>query len=528
MKNQIKLNAFYILIAMLLFNGCDFTQVTQNSTQSTNGQEPVPGSTTQASMASEASEVIPGQYIVVFKDQAEGVISEQAALEALQRTQSVLSDNDIGRDSLLFEYQYALKGFSAKLTLKQVERLKNDPRVKRVTPARMFRVGIAGGIENKSNSSTFSAENMQSGQTIPWGVTRVGGPLDGTGETAWIIDSGIDLDHPDLNVDTGNSASFIADETADDNFGHGTYVAGILAAKDNGQDIVGVAAGATVVSINVCDENGSCPEPEYLNGIDYVANQATPGDIVNISIWGPTDPDVDDAVTTAANNGVRLVLIAGNGSADANNYSPGRINHSNIWTISAYDDTDSFASFSNYGNPPIEYGGPGVDVPSLRIGGGWGMGFDPSLTGDEDGTSYAAPHIAGLLLAAPGNISINGYVSGDPDSNPDPIAVATPPLSVTISGSTVLESGQQGTWTANVENVFGTISYQWFYKNDNNDSWHAAGNDTDTFSWTFFNNGSSIKLAYVRVDIASAGDQASDTYGVSISAAECEPHEIQC
>lgn len=96
-------------------------------------------------------------------------------------------------------------------------------------------------------------------QVVPWGVDRVGGPgvvTTSTG-TAWVIDTGVDLDHPDLNVNAALSKSFVAGtRSPDDDNGHGTHVAGIIAAKDNTRDVVGVAPGASVVAIKVLDGGG--------------------------------------------------------------------------------------------------------------------------------------------------------------------------------------------------------------------------------------------------------------------------------
>jgi len=88
------------------------------------------------------------------------------------------------------------------------------------------------------------------------------------------------------------------------------------------------------------------------------------------------------------------------------------VNHANIVTISAIDVNDKFASFSNWGNPPVDYAAPGVSVKSTWKDGGYNT---------ISGTSMAAPHAAGVWLL--GNITTSGYASGDPDGNADPIAV---------------------------------------------------------------------------------------------------------
>ena len=112
-----------------------------------------------------------------------------------------------------------------------------------------------------------------------------------------------------------------------------------------------------------------------------------------------------------AAKGDNVSLAAGNTSADANNYSPARVNGNGVYTVSAMGTGDKWASFSNFGNPPIDFCAPGVNIYSTYKGGGYTT---------MSGTSMAAPHVCGLLLL--GNISTNGYVIGDPDGKPDPIA----------------------------------------------------------------------------------------------------------
>jgi hypothetical protein len=358
-----------------------------------------------------------------------------------------------------------------------------------------------------------------SGQTKPWGVSRVGGSFDGTGQKAWIIDSGIDLDHPDLNVDVANSASFIAEESADDIIGHGTYVSGLLAAKNNSRGIVGVAAGAEVVSVKVIAQNDSGSVSDVVAGVNYVSSLATSNDIINMSVGGPASTAIDNEITNAANAGLRFAIAAGNNSDNANNYSPARVEHSNVWTVSAFDDTDTFSSFSNYGNPPIEYGGPGEDIRSLLIGGGSGMGFAGS--GSEDGTSYAAPHIAGLLLTSPNGLTDDGFVSNDPDSDPDPIGFPDIYLTTSISGPTSLSKGQQGTWTASVSDGDGNYSYEWYYRSDDtNNQWDGPVSYTDSYSTQMYDFDG--LLLDIRVDV-SDGSGRSGSSSIRVRCTDCEP-----
>ncbi len=251
-------------------------------------------------------------------------------------------------------------------------------------------------------------------QVIPWGITRIGGGVTYTGQgVAWVIDTGIDLDHPDLNVDVSRSANFVTKgkNSPDDGNGHGTYVAGTIAAIDNSQDVVGVAAGATVISVRVLGNDGSGSYSQVIAGVDYVAANGSPGDVANMSLGSPISAALDQAVLDAASAGIKFSLAAGNESADANNSSPAHINGDNIYTVSAIDQSDIFASFSNYGNPPVDYAAPGVDILSTKKGGG---------TTTMSGTSMAAPHVAGLLLLGP--VTQDGYAINDPDGYADPIA----------------------------------------------------------------------------------------------------------
>ena len=101
----------------------------------------------------------------------------------------------------------------------------------------------------KRPTPTPDPDPDQTSQEVPYGITRVG-YANGVGKTAWIIDTGIDLDHPDLNVDQSRGRNFIStSKTPDDDNGHGSHCAGTVAAIDNNIGVVGVAAGATVVPV---------------------------------------------------------------------------------------------------------------------------------------------------------------------------------------------------------------------------------------------------------------------------------------
>jgi len=260
----------------LLVMGCNNKGLIQSTPPQVKSQAFSP-SVEQVASAVPDSDLIPGQYIVVFKDQNRWKITEQAAQQALQSTQSVLTKYQISVDSVLFRYKYALKGFAAKLSQKQINELRADPLVDHVSRAYFLHLGVNGQSYKNGKSTDSSNVLASSSQVTPWGVSRVGGPFNGTGKKAWIIDSGIDLTNPDLNVDQANSVSFISGESANDTYGHGTYVAGLLAAKNNSSGVVGVASGATVIALKACYSSGpnagSCPSTSVINALDYVSTK---------------------------------------------------------------------------------------------------------------------------------------------------------------------------------------------------------------------------------------------------------------
>lgn len=261
-----------------------------------------------------------------------------------------------------------------------------------------------------------------SSQVTPPGITRVGGPLPGSGLQAWVLDTGIDLDHPDLVVDSKKGKNFVASlfkgkRGPGDGNGHGTHVAGTIGAIDNSIDVVGVAAGATVIPLRVLGDSGNGTTDNLIAGIDYVAQNANSGDCANISIQATASQALNDAVESASQyNGKNIffAIAAGNSSTSASTISPASAEGPNVFTISAVGDSDNFASFSNYGNPPIDYATPGVNVLSTKNGGGVEV---------KSGTSMASPHACGLLLLNGGVMNSGGNAIGDPDGNPDPIAV---------------------------------------------------------------------------------------------------------
>ena len=351
-------------------------------------------------------EVIPGQYVVLLKGDFGYVKSGMMSYDEAQIAMADVTLEILGRAGItgrepLNVYSAGIPGFAVKLTDSEVAALEKNPNVRGIWPDMMFIL-----------AKPAPAPVPLPAETTPPGITRVGGGATYTGTNkAWIIDTGIDLDHKDLNVDTEKGKTFVArTATPNDDNGHGTHCAGIVAAIDNTVGVVGVAAGASVVPVKVLDKRGSGAMSVIIAGVDWVTANGVAGDAANMSLGGGIYEPLDLEVIQMGAKGIFVALAAGNESDDANNHSPARANGLNVYTISACAVGDLWASFSNYGNPPIDYCAPGVNILSTYNNGG---------LASMSGTSMAAPHACGVLLLTNGNPDADGTVIGDPDGNPD-------------------------------------------------------------------------------------------------------------
>ncbi len=331
-------------------------------------------------------------YLVTFRD---GVSDVASAAAELARANGF---------TIRFLREAAARGFSAIIPPGRVAAVRADARVLIVEPDGP--VSLIEPVRTEARPGGGSGP-----QVVPWGITRVGGSGDGTGKTAWIIDTGIDLDHPDLNTSRACHAYFTG-RSPDDQNGHGTHVAGTIAAIDNSIGVVGVAANAFVCAVRVLGPSGSGTWEGVVNGVNYVAANGASGDAANMSLGGSgSNATLEKAIQDAAAKGIAFALAAGNEGDDANNHTPARVNGANIYTISAIASNDCMPSWSNWGNPPVDFAAPGVSVLSTYKGGG---------TKTLSGTSMATPHVAGILLL--GAVHSDGTASCDPDGTPDPIA----------------------------------------------------------------------------------------------------------
>ncbi len=369
--------------------------------------------------------IIPEQYIVVLKDDigrsVPDVANEMAKVHGFQ----------IGH-----VYQHALKGFSAVIPDARLERVKNDPRVERIDADReVHALGKPSG--------------GQPTQVLPTGVNRIDAELNTTPKPVdvdiAIIDTGIDLTHPDLNVVA--NVTFVSTRNGNDDNGHGSHVAGIAAAKDNGMGVVGVAPGARLWAVKVLDRSGRGSWSSVIAGVDYVTAHADQIEVANMSLGG-SGSDTASSLRTAIENsvaaGVTYVVAAGNESTDAAQSVPAA--YDSVITVSAIADSDgqpgghgaatsygaddTFASFSNFGQD-VDIAAPGVDILSCYKGGGYAT---------LSGTSMSTPHVTGAAAlfianhpgARPSDVAAaltssgtTGSFTGDPDVFPEPLVNAS-------------------------------------------------------------------------------------------------------
>ncbi|WP_299627771.1 S8 family serine peptidase [uncultured Tenacibaculum sp.] len=419
MKNFSKFSIGAILFSALLITSCQNENTADNDIQ------------TNIEATGNQGNIIPGQYIVVFKESSVTPTSKllsktqftNRALKAksvddiseksISKMKTILSENGLDQTNVLNFYTTKISGLAMKLSTQEFQKLSADPNVAAIEHDRIVEL------------PDFQVEDVQSrgvsqrmAQQTPCGITRAGGFANGAGKDQWIwiIDSGIDLDHPDLNVVTNSTyaRSFVGGSANDCN-GHGTHVAGTAAAINNNIGVVGVSAGASVVPVRVFGCGGSSATSTILAGINHVGRYDIAGDIANLSLGGffgsgcGSSSSYISAIRGLGNAGTFVSIAAGNSAANAANYDPACINGTNIFTVASMTCNRGFSSFPNYNMNPVDVIATGSSVRSTYLNGGYAT---------LSGTSMAAPHVAGIMHARGGAPRTSGSVSNRGENYP--------------------------------------------------------------------------------------------------------------
>ncbi len=198
-----------------------------------------------------------------------------------------------------------------------------------------------------------------------------------------VLDTGIDKDHNELMGRVVADISFVEGAGADDINGHGTAIAGIIAADESdGSDVTGIAPESRLLNVKVADDTGRCQISALAKGIIWAVDRGA--DVINISIEIPdTTADLNEAVNYAWDNGAVIVAAAGNSGNTVVVYPAG---HEKCLAVTAIRENGALAPLSNYGDW-VDAAAPGFKIYSLSPGNGYGYRY---------GTSFAAAHISGL------------------------------------------------------------------------------------------------------------------------------------
>ncbi len=324
-----------------------------------------------------------------------------------------IGEKGIDRTKIVYTLGHVIAGFVATLTGDQVAALLSDTRVAAIQQDML--VTVDGKIETGNG-----IEKIPTSEFKPCGIDLHCGPDNPSNidKWIWILDSGIDTDHPDLNVQT--ASPYAADMTAiwgvspsfEDCQGHGTHVAGIAAAKDNTIGVVGMSAGATVVPVkifNTCTD--SYWNSTLLAALNHVASYDEAGDVVNISGRGYFGPlcsglsSLKTAIQNLGNSGTWVVLAAGNESNYAGLYEPSCIDGTKVLTVANIDCDGDWSSSSNFNltsGGPVDFVGVGKNVYSTYFGNTYEY---------MSGTSMSATHVAGIVHARQSSPLIKGTMT---------------------------------------------------------------------------------------------------------------------
>lgn len=363
------------------------------------------GRRTAASMNKDGDVDLKDRYIVVFRS---NTTNANAKIDELTR----------GNGSLVhYRYQHAIKGFCATIPAQALEGIRRNPNV--------------DFIEADARMSIISTQTLPGNGQL-WGLDRLDQralPLsltysynqNGSGVTAYILDTGIRFDHQEFGNPSRATFGFDAfGGNGADGHGHGTHVSGTI-----GGSTVGIAKNVALKAVRVLDASGSGSTSGVIAGIDWVRNNFTPPAVANMSLGGGASPALDLAVANAVAAGVTFVVAAGNSSALACDYSPAR--EPSAITVGSTTNTDARSSFSNYGSC-VDIFAPGSSIYSSYHS-------STASYAIMSGTSMASPHTAGVAAL---------YLGANSSATPAQVVAAL------TSNATIGVVGNAGTGSPNL------------------------------------------------------------------------------
>ncbi len=339
---------------------------------------------------------IDDSYIVVLKAQPPEVSqSSDARAFAVQSNalamQSVMSVAEASDGEIEYEYEAAIVGFSLRTSAQRADELRAHPLVRYVEQDRVV---------------TIDADQRN---PPSWGLDRVDAragydnnyhyDVDGSGVDIYIIDTGILQTHEDFGGRVREGFDVIGGGVTDCN-GHGTHVAGTAAGTE-----FGIAKNANLYPVRVLDCAGAGSTSGVIAGIDWVVENASGPSVANMSLGGGAQDAMDVAVRNAIDQGITMVVAAGNNNADACFTSPARVREA--ITVGATSENDDRAGFSNFGTC-VNIFAPGDGITSAWIG-------SDDATNTTSGTSMATPHVAGVAAL---------YLTTNPGATPDDVTGA--------------------------------------------------------------------------------------------------------
>ncbi|WP_062061812.1 S8 family peptidase [Aquimarina longa] len=358
-----------------------------------------------------------GEYIVVLKNSANNLDT---------RINEILSANDIDTGKVTTKFENIFQGFATKnITEAEIATLREDHNIDYIESNKTYQGNSEESTSVMTNPNLPSAkktgidphrgqlplQNIDHSPTsrASWGVLSIGGSRDGRGKVAWIIDSGI-LDIPELNIDKQRSRNFNPANGGPENWQdgsvslHGTKIAGILAAKDNGIGTTGIAAGATVVSVRISDNQTGSSDISQLAGIEYVTKHAKRGDV-----WNFSNNFNEHFRSKIFNDAFKKLAAVTYGTVSAGNFnedvllrSPTNEYIDGIKVVGSHDGALVPNSDSNFG-VKVSLWAPGYNVSCIYIA---DRGYLVA-----SGTSFAAPYVAGMMLILGGDAPTAGQIN---------------------------------------------------------------------------------------------------------------------